>query len=130
MISGAWAVPLFRSGRDFADLRREAAQLQKIENAHLDILRHTQAHARVRIWTMAEFVEAPMEALQSVLDDIAPAASRRPGPMPRPVDLDGFGRFLQNLRNQGMHPYLMGDFPVERGPASMREPLRKLYPVS
>jgi hypothetical protein len=31
VISGAWAVPLFRSNRNFADLRREAARLQKIE---------------------------------------------------------------------------------------------------
>ena len=30
------------------------------------------------------------------------------------VDLEGFGQFLQNLKNQGMHPYLMGDFPVEQ----------------
>jgi hypothetical protein len=29
------------------------------------------------------------------------------------VDLNGFGQFLQNLKNQGMHPYLVGDFPTE-----------------
>ena len=28
------------------------------------------------------------------------------------ADLSGFGQFLQNLRNQGMQPLLMGDFPA------------------
>ena len=28
------------------------------------------------------------------------------------ADLTGFGQFLQNLRNQGMQPVLMGDFPA------------------
>ena len=28
------------------------------------------------------------------------------------TDLEGFGQFLQNLRNQGMQPVLMGDFPA------------------
>ncbi|MES2143537.1 MAG: hypothetical protein V4516_04090, partial [Pseudomonadota bacterium] len=27
--------------------------------------------------------------------------------------LTGFGQFLQRLRNQGMQPVVMGDFPVE-----------------
>jgi hypothetical protein len=31
------------------------------------------------------------------------------------ADLGGFGQFLQNLKNQGMHPYLMGDFRAESG---------------
>jgi hypothetical protein len=45
------------------------------------------------------------------------------------VDLAGFGQFLQNLKNQGMHPYLMGDFPVERGVAATPKAQRKPYLV-
>jgi hypothetical protein len=46
------------------------------------------------------------------------------------VDLSGFGQFLQNLKNQGMHPYLMGDFPVDPGPErDRRKPPRKPYLV-
>ena len=45
------------------------------------------------------------------------------------VDLHGFGQFLQNLKNQGMHPYLMGDFPVERGPTSDARPATRPYLV-
>jgi len=112
VISGAWAIRLFRSNRNFAEIRREAAALQKTETEHLEILRRQNTKARVRIWTLAEFVAAPMEPLQTILDEIVPARPRRLTEAPRMVDLDGFAQFLQNLRNQGMQPKLMGDFPV------------------
>ena len=129
VISGAWAVPLFRSNRNFADLRKEAATLQRIESEHLTILRSSHAKARIRIWTMAEFVESPMEPMQAIIDEIGQINPRRLSEAPKMVDLDGFGQFLQNLKNQGMHPYLMGDFPVEHGPVSVTKPPRKPYLV-
>ncbi len=129
VITGAWAVPLFRSNMDFADIRRIAAKMQKIESEHMDVLRSPFTKARVRIWTMAEFIEAPMEPLQGILDEIGQARIRRLSEAPKMVDLHGFGQFLQNLKNQGMHPYLMGDFPVERGPNSHTEVPRKPYLV-
>ncbi len=115
VITGAWAVPLFQSNANFGDIRREAARLQKIEQEHLAILRSSYAKARIRIWSLAEFVENPMEPLQSVIDEISPRAMRRLTEAPRLIDLTGFGQFLQNLRNQGMQPVLMGDFPVDYG---------------
>ncbi|TNY34396.1 beta-1,6-N-acetylglucosaminyltransferase [Pelagovum pacificum] len=129
VISGAWAVPLFQTGGDFSLLRTEAALLQKVENEHLATLRSPYAKARIRIWTMAEFIEAPMECLQSVLDEISGAQLRRIGAVPRMVDLTGFGQFLQNLKNEGMHPYLMGDFPVDGATRREDPPLRKPYLV-
>lgn len=129
VISGAWAVPLFKSNRNFADLRKEAARLQRIESLHLKILRSQHTKARVRIWTMAEFIEAPMEPIQTIVDEIGKSHQRRLSEAPTMVDLDGFGQFLQNLKNQGMHPYLMGDFPVEQGPVNMPKPPRKPYLV-
>ncbi|MCL6285163.1 beta-1,6-N-acetylglucosaminyltransferase [Ruegeria sp. 2012CJ41-6] len=129
VITGAWAVPLFRSNRNFADLRAEAARLQKIESEHLNILRSPLTKARVRIWTMAEFVESPMEPVQMIIDEIATAPTHRLTEAPKMVDLTGFGQFLQNLKNQGMHPYLMGDFPVEPDLVSQPRPLRKPYLV-
>ncbi len=129
VISGAWAVPLFRSNRNFADLRKDAAHYQKIESEHLKILRSPAAKARVRIWTMAEFIEAPMEPIQTIIDEIGNASPRRLSEAPTMVDLTGFGQFLQNLKNQGMHPYLMGDFPVDPGPVNKPEQPRKPYLV-
>lgn len=129
VVSGAWSVPLFRSNANFGDIRAEAAALQKVERESLDVLRSPWAKARVRIWTMAEFIEAPMEPLQSILDEIGTAQDRRLAEVPKMVDLDGFGQFLQNLKNQGMHPYLMGDFPVDRGTGAPIAPTRKPYLV-
>jgi hypothetical protein len=129
VITGAWSVPLFRSNMDFTDIRRIAATLQKIESEHMDVLRSPYTKARVRIWSMAEFIEAPMEPLQGILDEIGQTRIRRLSEAPKMVDLHGFGQFLQNLKNQGMHPYLMGDFPVERGPTSSTDVPRKPYLV-
>jgi hypothetical protein len=112
VISGAWAVPLFKSNLDFATIRAEAARLQRIEQEHLNVLRSPWTKARTRIWTLAEFVEQPMEPLQTIVDEISPRAFRRLTEAPRMTDLAGFGQFLQNLRNQGMQPVLTGDFPV------------------
>jgi hypothetical protein len=73
---------------------------------------------------MADFVENPREILQDV------AALGGTGPLrvanfPRMADLSGFGRFLQQLKNEGMHPYLMGDFPAGPDDAPAAEPARR-----
>ncbi|QCO56091.1 glycosyl transferase [Pseudorhodobacter turbinis] len=113
VISGAWAVPLFKSNLNFLEIREKAARLQRLEQEHLNILSSPWTKARYRIWNLAEFVENPMEPLQSIVDEISPRALRRLNEAPRMTDLSGFGQFLQNLRNQGMQPMLMGDFPVD-----------------
>lgn len=129
VISGAWAVPLFHSNRNFSEIRKEAARLQKIEAEHLKVLRSPQAKARVRIWTMADFIESPMEPLQTIIDEIGARNARRLTEAPRMVDLNGFGQFLQNLKNQGMHPHLMGDFPGDDLPVEAPHTRRKPYLV-
>ncbi|SPH23609.1 hypothetical protein DEA8626_02674 [Defluviimonas aquaemixtae] len=116
VLSGTWAVPLSRANMNFSDIRKEAARLQKLEMEHLDILRTMYVKARVRIWTMAEFIENPMEHLQTVIDEIRPRGARQPIEAPKMVDLTGFGQFLQSLKNQGMQPTVMGDFAVSAEP--------------
>ncbi len=127
VISGAWAVPLFKSNANFADIRAKAAALQKIESGMLDTLRSPDVKARIRIWSMAEFIEAPMEPLQVIIDEIGQKGLRRLAEAPRLEPLTGFGQFLQNLKNQGMHPYLMGDFPVDIVARNPDAPRRKPY---
>ncbi|WP_240608031.1 beta-1,6-N-acetylglucosaminyltransferase [Pararhodobacter oceanensis] len=112
VISGAWAVPLYLSGKDSTEVRREAARLQRIETRMLEILQSPDVRARIRIWTMAEFLENPAEPLHLLFDEIAPHSQARLLRLPDLVDLGGFGTFLQELRNQGMQPVLMGDFPL------------------
>ncbi len=129
VISGAWAVPLFYSNANFSDIRKEAARLQKIEVDHLHALRSNYAKARVRIWTLAEFVEAPMEPLQTIIDELGARGAHRLTEAPHMVSLDGFGQFLQNLKNQGMQPHLMGDFPVTNSIETVRRKPRRPYLV-
>jgi hypothetical protein len=129
VISGAWSVSLFKTNRSFSDLRREAAKLQRIEAEHLKILRGRWTHARIRVWSMAEFIEAPMENLQTIVDEIGPMSRSHILEAPQMVDLTGFGQFLQNLKNQGMHPYLMGDFPARSAPKQPMRQARKTYIV-
>jgi hypothetical protein len=70
-----------------------------------------------------------MEPLQTILDEIAPQTARHLTEAPLMVDLAGFGQFLQNLKNQGMHPQLMGDFPVDDVFGTRTKPFRKPYLV-
>ncbi|SMR82482.1 Core-2/I-Branching enzyme [Aliiroseovarius halocynthiae] len=116
VITGAWAVPLFLSKGAFAEIRREAARLQKIECEHLRVLRSDHARARIRIQTLSEFVLNPLQPLQEVVDQLAPRDRPQLTSPPEMVHLGGFGDFLQNLKNQGMHPHLVGDFPTDFSP--------------
>jgi hypothetical protein len=129
VISGAWAVPLFLAQGDFEETRQKAARLQGIEATFLKALRARDVKARVWIWTMADFVEAPQENLQALLDAVGGAAQGHPKEMPKMANLEGFGHFLQDLKNQGMHPYLMGDFSVGQKPAPQIPDKRKPYLV-
>ncbi len=126
IISGAFAVPLWRSARPAAAVRAEAARLQKIEADLIARLDHPEAKANVRIWSLAEFVENPAEPLMQLLDDLNPRGSHRDVDLPPMIPLLGFGAFLQDLRNQGMHPVLMGDFPIDFGSKSAPSPLLRL----
>ena len=112
VITGAWALPLARRTGDFAAVRAQAAQLQRAELAMLDILRAPGTAALIRIWTLAEFLENPAAALQPVLAEIVARPQGQALTLPETVDLRGFGAFLQALRNDGMQPLLMGDFPL------------------
>ncbi|WP_282119773.1 beta-1,6-N-acetylglucosaminyltransferase [Ruegeria atlantica] len=129
VITGAWAIPLFRSNLNFADIRAEAARLQQIETKQLEILSSVWTKARVRRWTLAEFVESPVEPLQTAVEDTGTTQTSHLTEAPKMVDLSGFGQFLQNLKNQGMHPYLMGDFPPDDSFADRVRPYRKPYLV-
>ena len=113
VVSGAFAVPLWRSGRAFSEIRAQAARLQKIEADFIARLQSPDCKARVRLWSLADFVEDPVEPLHQIVDEMNPRAPQRMTELPRMVDLTGFAGFLQDLRNQGMQPVLMGDFPTE-----------------
>ena len=113
LISGAFAVPLWRSGQTAAEVRAEAARLQSVESEFIAELNGPETRARVRIWSLTEFIENPAEPLEQLVDLLNPRAAHRVTDLPQLVQLQGFGSFLQDLRNQGMAPVLMGDFPTD-----------------
>ncbi|MEM1373703.1 MAG: beta-1,6-N-acetylglucosaminyltransferase [Pseudomonadota bacterium] len=129
VITGAWALQHFRSNADFADIRRDAAWRQKVEAEHLEALKSQWAKGKIRVMSMTEFIESPMEHLQAIIDDIVGDGARRLTEAPRMYDLRGFGKFLQTLKNEGMHPYLMGDYPMDDLPERPRQRMRKPYLV-
>ncbi len=113
VITGAFAIPLWQSGRSAAEVRAEAARLQKVESDFVHLLNRPETKARTRLWSLAEFIENPTEPLEQLVDLLHPRAAHRVGALPQLVNLTGFGSFLQDLRNQGMAPVLMGDFPSD-----------------
>ncbi|OWU70216.1 glycosyl transferase [Roseovarius sp. 22II1-1F6A] len=117
VITGAWAIRLFQLGLNTPVIRKEAARLQAIELEHLAILRSQYTNARLRVWTLADFIENPMDHLQAITEEISPGTRRRLTEAPRMADLRDFGRFVQMLKNQGMNLHLAGDFTVGLDPA-------------
>ncbi len=130
VVSGAWSIPLFASGRSASDVRAEAARLQRIEDKFLKVLRAPDAHARIKIMTLADFIEAPMDVLQAIIDDIAGHRGNALKEVPKMPDLTGLPDFLQDLKNQGMHPFLTGDITIGNTRPANGEPRRKPYVIS
>ncbi|MEL6683407.1 MAG: beta-1,6-N-acetylglucosaminyltransferase [Pseudomonadota bacterium] len=129
VISGAWAVPLFLSGRSASDVRAEAARLQRIEHKFLKVLRSPHARARIQITTLGEFVEAPTETLQAIIDEIAGHRGSAVTELPQMTNLTGLGAFLQDLKNQGMHPFLTGELSDKPALPDRRAGMPKPYVV-
>ncbi|WP_245155589.1 beta-1,6-N-acetylglucosaminyltransferase [Paracoccus ravus] len=111
VITGAWAVPLLHSGMPFDDIRRAAARLQRIELAQIEVLNSVWLKARTGIWDLGDFCARPAGILRNVLRELGgdPEAAAN---LPQMREIAGMGRFLQRLRNAGLKPQLMGDFPA------------------
>lgn len=130
VVSGAWSIPLFLSGRSASDVRAEAARLQRIEHKFLKTLRAPEARARIKIKTLAEFIEAPMDDLQTIIDEVAGHRGNKLTEVPKMPNLEGLPDFLQELKNQGMHPFLTGDIAIANAPKTPVPPRRKPYIVA
>lgn len=129
IISGAWLLHHFQQNRNFAEIRKDAALRQKNERDHLDALRSRWSKANFRVWTLAEYLENPVENLRTILDEFAPGLGQGLTEAPKMVDMTGFGTFVRALKNQGMHPYLLGDFDEYRDTHAPKKPKRKPYLV-
>lgn len=124
IVTGAWAVPLFHSSMDFQRIRRIAARYQMVEAAHVALLKSHETRACLKVWSLAEFIENPMPILQAILDGLDPGASRKLTEVPKMADLAGFGHFVQRLKNEGMNPHSVGDFPIDDLPNAKAAPIK------
>lgn len=129
LVTGAWALDLFRTGQSAASVRVEAARLQRVDDAFARRLRRNDTRARVRIVTLAEMLDQPIEVLHGAIDDIGALGGQLLAEAPRMVDLNGFDVFLQDLRNLGMNPYLVGDFHGLFGGGGTANLARRPYSV-
>ena len=109
VITGAWALPLMRSGKPINDVRTEAALCQKREGEFLKLLRERRARANTSIWSLLEFLEHPAGPLQEIVDNLSGTESTYLTELPKTKPVRGLLEFLQNLRNAGMNPYLAGE---------------------
>ncbi len=120
LISGAWALPLMRSGQSPCAIRRQAARLQQRETELLALLRERRTRARVRIWTLAEVLETPAAPLRAVLEDHSVPGASGLAVMPGLRDTEGLCAYLQKLRNMGMSPHTAG--PIFAEDAALNRP--------
>jgi len=109
VLTGAWALPLLRSGRPVDEVRRDAAKLQQREADLIAILNERRTRARARIWTLAEFLEQPLDPLQEIVDSLSGAESHLLAELPEFKPMKGLPTFLQSLRNAGMNPHMAGE---------------------
>lgn len=109
VVSGAWAISLFRSQKPFSQLRQEAALLQQREMKYIEQLKKKWTRAQVHLWTFEDLLSSPAEALQTALSTTGTPARDPLINLPKMHDLTGFNEFLRELQNQGMHPYAIGN---------------------
>ncbi|NRA99485.1 MAG: glycosyl transferase [Rhodobacteraceae bacterium] len=111
IISGAWSIDLFERHKLGEDVRKRAADLQRIEAAHLTLLRDRWCRARVRIWSLSDVAHDPNLIFKEIFDSVSGVSEA--GPIPQMADLEGLADFLQSLRDSGMNPHLTGDFTAD-----------------
>ncbi len=109
IVTGAWALPLLRSGRSVDEVRKEAAILQQREADFIEILNERRTRARARVWSLAEFLERPLDPLQEIVDSLSGAEQHLLAEMPDLKPMVGLPDFLQALRNAGMNPHMAGE---------------------
>lgn len=125
VVTGAWALPLLRSGRPIGEVRTEAALCQKAETEFLTVLRERHTQARVLIWSLLDFLERPADPLQEMIDTLSGTETHLLTTLPNLKPAQGLPEFLQALRNAGMNPHLAGETGHRMTRAKSSEPVQR-----
>ena len=125
VVTGAWALPLLRSGKPISSVRKKAAKHQKTETEFLTLLRERRAQARVLIWSLLDFLERPADPLQEIIDTLSGTETHLLTDLPKLKPMPGLPEFLQDLRNAGMNPHLAGETGHRMTRATPSEPVQR-----
>jgi hypothetical protein len=115
VVTGCFILPLFRKEYKVEKPLDHIAWLQKREQAFIQVLQSKWTTARVRIWTLAQFLDDPQTALEQVLSDMGVDPGDKALTPPDLHPLDGFEAYLTQLRNQGLPPVMLQDFRRSQG---------------
>jgi hypothetical protein len=129
-ISGAWLLRYFHSGADLSEMREDISETQKIERLHLKAFEDNTSKAQVKVWTLADFLTDRVDNMRAALDLVQPGAGQAMRSMPNLVDLTGFGAFLDQLKNQGLHQKPVGDYKEDDSAPRPREARPRPYIVN
>jgi hypothetical protein len=114
-VSGCFLLPLFHETYIPDDMLRHIAWLQQREQHILSVLQSRWVQADVRVWTLAEFLNARDRNLQTAIGSITDTAVIANHGLPKMRALDGLEDFLRDLRNKGLPPVLLRDFEGRAG---------------
>ncbi len=94
---------------------------RKVKRHSLSSERTTGHGARTRIWSLAEFLERPLDPLQDIVDSLSGVETnllaKLPGSSQPRV---GLPNSFSRLRNAGMNPHLAGEHETACLPSLIR----------
>ena len=123
-VSGAWIVPMFRSGASPRSVFAHASALQNQELEHLERLQAADVRARIDLMQLGDFSEAPERMVQAALAAIGRDRTVAVAAAPTQVSLQGLAEYLEELRNLGMTLRVFGPLDRLRKPTDVPVPAR------
>jgi hypothetical protein len=102
VIRGAWLLGLQDAPGSDAEKIARAGLLHRQEQDWVENLNSRHTLARVRIWSLAEFMQDPSARLSEIVREIAGEAALAAHGVPPLRAADGFEPVLARLRNQGL----------------------------
>jgi hypothetical protein len=110
VITGCFILPLFRNEYRVEKPLDHIAWLQRREQAYVTTLQSKWSNAKVRVWSLAQFLQDKERAMEQIMGDLGVDLDQTGLALPPLHSLDGFETYLAGLRNQGLPPVLLQDF--------------------
>lgn len=109
VITGAYLLPLYRGRVVEGDLLGHIGVLHLREQAWLGILRSRWAQARLHVVSLGEILSDPAPHLEAIVKEMGGEAGLRAHGLPARRSIEGFDRYLAELRDKGLPPAILKD---------------------